>query len=150
MTKNTSTKKFCPKCDRFWPRDNFYKNKALPDGLTGYCKEHMKALNKALKKSDPEYFSKTNSASKRANRFNMTKEEFENMLKEQNNKCAICQNDLNDKFNIDHDHSCCDGRYSCGECVRGILCGNCNRGLGQFKDNIEFLKSAIAYLQKSQ
>jgi len=147
MTKNTADKKFCPKCDKFHLRSNFYKNKALSDGLSGYCKDHMKAMNKALKESKPEYFSMTNSIQKRARRFGLTQEQFEKMMQDQNGKCLLCDVNLNNvQFNIDHDHKCCEGRYSCGKCVRGILCGMCNRGLGHFKDNIQTLEKAIKYL----
>jgi len=31
--------------------------------------------------------------------------------------------------------------------VRGLLCSQCNQGLGRFKDSVELLKNAIAYLQ---
>jgi hypothetical protein len=30
---------------------------------------------------------------------------------------------------IDHDHDCCPGSYTCGKCVRGVLCAPCNRTL---------------------
>ena len=53
-----------------------------------------------------------------------------------------------EKVAIDHDHNCCPGDHSCGDCVRGILCPDCNRGLGSFHDNIEFLKNAIIYLRR--
>ena len=149
MKKNTTDKKFCPKCDRFHPRSNFYKNKALPDGLMGYCKEHARAMNKKFKEDNVELISRMNSIQKRARRFGLTQEQFEKMMSDQNEKCFICKVSLKtQQFNIDHDHSCCEGRYSCGKCVRGILCGNCNRGLGMFKDNLEYLKSAIKYLDQ--
>jgi len=34
--------------------------------------------------------------------------------------------------------------------IRGVLCNNCNTGLGKFYDDIELLKTAINYLQKFQ
>ena len=148
MTKNTNEKKFCPKCDRFYTRDNFYKNKAAPDGLTGYCKECDKKKNRERKMAKSDYYSDMNKMYKRFRRFNITKEQFEKMMEDQEWKCKICKSDLQERFAIDHNHSCCEGRYSCGKCVRGILCTNCNLGLGNFKDNIDYLKSAIAYLQK--
>jgi hypothetical protein len=38
-------------------------------------------------------------------------------------------------ISIDHDHRCCDGTYSCGQCVRAILCRNCNTGIGMLRDD---------------
>ena len=49
---------------------------------------------------------------------------------------------------IDHDHTCCPGDRSCGECVRGLLCSNCNAGLGQFRDSQEALRGAVEYLDR--
>ncbi|MEV4708088.1 endonuclease VII domain-containing protein [Actinoplanes sp. NPDC049316] len=51
--------------------------------------------------------------------------------------CAICGGD--DPQHLDHDHRT-------GE-VRGILCFNCNGGLGQFRDDPVLLADAIAYLK---
>lgn len=45
----------------------------------------------------------------------------------------------------DHDHS---SRRMCGDCVRGLLCGNCNHALGLLDDNIDTLRSMIAYLKE--
>lgn len=50
-------------------------------------------------------------------------------------------------LSVDHDHSCCPGEETCGKCVRGFLCVNCNRGLGCFKDRDDVLKKAWGYLQ---
>lgn len=50
-------------------------------------------------------------------------------------------------FHIDHDHACCGAKGSCGNCVRGLLCGACNSGLGQFRDSVDRMKQAIVYLE---
>ena len=146
--KNTKDRKYCPKCDRFYTRDNFYKNKSAADGLAGYCKECDKNTNKERKLAKADYYSDMNKIYKRLRIYNITKEQFETIMEDQRWVCLICKNDLKENFNIDHDHACCEGRYSCGKCIRGILCGNCNRGLGHFKDSKEYLKSAIDYLSK--
>lgn len=47
---------------------------------------------------------------------------------------------------IDHDHSCCPGEITCGECIRGILCRRCNSGLGLFRDDWRIAQNAMKYL----
>jgi hypothetical protein len=49
---------------------------------------------------------------------------------------------------VDHDHNHCKGDRSCGDCVRGLLCADCNRGLGSFHDCIRYLLNAVKYLRK--
>jgi hypothetical protein len=53
---------------------------------------------------------------------------------------------------VDHDHACCprDVTRTCGNCVRGFLCNDCNTGLGMFKDNPRRLHFAAEYLQRVQ
>ena len=47
----------------------------------------------------------------------------------QGGRCAICQRSTGQRkrLAVDHDHRCCPGPVSCGRCVRGLLCGPCNR-----------------------
>lgn len=59
-----------------------------------------------------------------------------------NTHCRICNKKFSDIGAIDHDHS--NGN------IRGVLCHNCNRALGYFKDDIKILKNAIKYLQNSR
>lgn len=59
----------------------------------------------------------------------------------QKGRCKICREKLT-QYHVDHDHE--TGEF------RGLLCGNCNVGLGCFKDNIESLKRAIVYLLESK
>jgi hypothetical protein len=67
-------------------------------------------------------------------------------LHEQNWKCAICRTvgfkmreDHVSGLNLDHDHV--TGK------ARALLCHNCNRGLGLFQDNPDFLRAAANYLE---
>lgn len=52
------------------------------------------------------------------------------------------------KLAVDHDHSCCPGPISCGQCVRGLLCAPCNRNvLGHLRDDPEALRRLAGYLE---
>lgn len=69
------------------------------------------------------------------------------MLAGQGDRCLVCSIPLTlDTAVVDHDHACCPPKRSCGKCVRGALCRNCNLGLGYFKDRPDVLRQAIAYL----
>lgn len=61
------------------------------------------------------------------------------MIDVRNSQCDICK-EVMVKPNVDHCHS--TGR------IRGMLCWNCNTGLGKFRDNIDYLNNAIAYLEE--
>lgn len=56
----------------------------------------------------------------------------------QSYSCQICGESDQDKLCIDHSHE--------SNKIRGVLCRNCNSGLGMFKDNRDYLERAIAYL----
>lgn len=73
---------------------------------------------------------------------------WKKLLAFQDGKCPICQraNGATRRLSTDHDHSCCNGSTSCGECVRGLLCRPCNDMLGHGRDTIEFFERAIEYL----
>lgn len=62
---------------------------------------------------------------------------YDAMVKGQEYKCAICKQES--ELVIDHCHK--------DEYIRGLICSNCNKGLGMFKDNVEYLESAIFYLK---
>ena len=82
-------------------------------------------------------------------KYGMDDHSFHCMLEKQGGLCAICLSVLGDDtkdIHIDHDHSCCPGVKSCGRCVRGLLCKDCNRGLGLFRDNPVSLENASRYI----
>lgn len=70
-------------------------------------------------------------------RFNLTVEQYDAMLEAQGGVCAICKNPpKNVRLHVDHDHACCPGKRVCGQCVRGLLCWNCNKFLGLLEGHI--------------
>lgn len=84
-----------------------------------------------------------------AGRFNIPLAKLKEMYVLQNFKCKICKKECDryKNLSIDHDHKCCpENGKSCGLCVRGLLCSNCNHGLGNFKDDPKLLLNAIEYL----
>jgi hypothetical protein len=81
----------------------------------------------------------------------MKKEKYEEILKYQNNVCAICgkkESAKSSKGNkikelaVDHSHKT--------GIIRGLLCMSCNRGLGCFYDDTSLLEKAIKYLENNK
>lgn len=72
-------------------------------------------------------------------RYGIELEEYEQMLEDQGGTCYICDNPPGKyRLSVDHCHE--------SGTVRGLLCHDCNHGLGKFKDNIGLLFRAIKYL----
>ena len=87
--------------------------------------------------------------------YGLSPEDYQEMLAGQDNKCAICKLPFTETPAVDHDHTCCIGRSAdkttrktCGKCVRGLLCMNCNAALGNFGDDIQLLLNAVEYLRR--
>ena len=75
-------------------------------------------------------------------KYGISEADYERMFKEQNEVCAICKRHQRfQRLAVDHDHK--TGK------VRGLLCVNCNRGLGRFFDSPIRLRSAADYLEKA-
>ncbi len=85
-------------------------------------------------------------------KYNLTVDQFNTLINSQNNQCAICFRDFTvsgiTQACIDHDHSCCNKEGSCGKCVRGLLCFECNKALGCLKDDLVITRNAVKYLEK--
>lgn len=78
-------------------------------------------------------------------RYNIDEAEFNRLLALQDGHCALCFH--SEKLVVDHDHACCPGGRSCGECVRGLLCVRHNLLLGMGHDDPGELEAAAAYLR---
>ena len=120
---------------QFCPRGH---DRALPNALNrrGECRECERAVKREAYTSDPRVYK---DRMLRRN-YGIGLDSYERLLKMQDGKCAIC-GDIEDgrALAVDHDHV--TGK------VRGLLCANCNNGLGRFKDDAERLKAAVRYLE---
>ena len=135
--------KQCAACLAWYPVDDFEYRKHW--GFLDRCKACREIANdeyigKQRKSVDPVKSREYHLRSK----YNLTPSDFDEMMVEQDGKCAICRCDAVDSKNgilhVDHDHKT-------GE-VRGLLCNDCNITLGKFQDDVERFKSAIKYLEK--
>ncbi len=119
------------------PLDDFYQNGPRPRGSCKPCFLARQAAN-------PQWRRGARSANAKR-RYGVN---LDALLAAQNGLCAnpACDAPATD---VDHDHLCCPTRAeSCGECVRGILCGGCNRALGSVNDDVLRLYGLIEFLNK--
>jgi hypothetical protein len=75
--------------------------------------------------------------------YGITLEDYNRMLSEQNDCCAICgkhKDNFQRGLSVDHNHVT--------HKVRALLCHKCNTGLGNLGDDINILQKAIDYLNK--
>lgn len=106
----------------------------------------------ALRKDNPKWKATAKKAQRRhrlKSLFGLTEDQYNRQLEAQDNKCAICRTSDPGKsgryagpcrFAVDHNHDT-------GQ-IRALLCGQCNKGLGHFKDNPDLLREAYRYLEQ--
>lgn len=83
-------------------------------------------------------------------KFGLTPEDYDRIVENQDSLCGLCNLPLGLDAVVDHDHACCPGIDSCGECIRSIIHRKCNAVLGMADDSVGLLKSAIEYLERNQ
>jgi hypothetical protein len=101
-----------------------------------YCSERCKkaATDARWREKAPGYM--------RQYLYGITPEEYDALFASQGYRCAICGGDTpNAKgWHLDHDHS--------SKAIRGVLCGPCNNGLGNFRDDPAILRAAAEYVMR--
>jgi hypothetical protein len=171
--------KICATCKIKKVLSEFNKNKKAKDGLNSSCRncqklyqikwndlnrEKVKIYSKKYRNENKKEWLKRNKDWRESHKehlknyrheqdlvynYNITREQYNQMLESQNGVCAICGKEetiVDKRINriillaVDHDHQ--TGK------VRGLLCSHCNKALGGFKDNTGLLNKAINYLNK--
>jgi hypothetical protein len=111
--------KRCNKCDIDMPISEFGVDNSKTTKLSSHCK-------KCERNNQLKY------------KFGITLIKYQQLLESQKSCCAICRQPFVGSHNkktapvVDHNHTTNE--------VRGLLCNGCNRGVGQFKDDVQILK----------
>jgi protein-arginine kinase activator protein McsA len=112
----------CKHCKLELPLHKFHNDRRTPNRVYPVCKSCRSKHRRLIDISESKY---------------------KEILESQNNECAICctnAEEFKTALSVDHDYS--------NDKVRGLLCTNCNMGLGQFKDSLSNLHRAMMYLAK--
>lgn len=160
----------CTKCKLDKPLDRFTKSTQTKSGYLGYCKDcdnlRKRASEAKLKEENPEAWKEKQDQYRKTYRnnhkekvaasdrrrsliakFGITPEQYDELLQRQNGVCAICDEAPGKRrFAVDHDHSCCPTQKTCGLCIRGLLCSNCNTALGLLKEDRDRILKMIKYV----
>lgn len=123
-----SNQNICVSCKSIKPLEAFRKSIHVKTGYLNTCKACLKVREKNIKLKLA---------------YNINLDEFNLLLKKQNNTCAICKTDFQIK------DICVDHCHKTGK-VRGLLCHPCNRSIGMLKERKDVLYSAIRYLKLAQ
>ena len=132
--------KTCIDCGQELPRSKFHIRNNRKIGIESRCKDCSNAKKREYRKNNKDLIRAQNK--RRVPGWDIDR--YNEYLELQQGKCAICGTTeyTNKDWCADHDHATNQ--------PRGLLCGRCNAGLGYFKDNPEYLQSAINYLSKWQ
>lgn len=150
ITHRGPTARLCEPCGKERNRASALKYYAAdPNGVRQRISETWHALPKEEKLA--------RSRLQALKKFGLTPESYAAMLEAQGGVCKICKRPETHEYQgvvvqmcVDHDHSCCPGKWTCGKCVRGLLCHDCNAGLGYFEDSIQAMLTAVEYLETWQ
>lgn len=148
--------KTCTRCGETKPIDDYWNQRARPDGKAPWCKACQAAWKAEYRQKNREAelakdrersrrWRARNDKSEQTRRllYGMSPGQYDQMLADQGGVCAICGKaptgtGSRSKLRVDHCHT--SGR------VRGLLCNSCNLAVGNFRDDPEIMRKAIEYL----
>lgn len=144
FVRRSGMQKKCTRCLKTKPETDFYAYTERDPHVTGKrhsaCKQCEHEARSAHRKAHPQLASANARRCKIKRLFGITPEQYDIISKKQKGVCAICLRPSPDgrRLHIDHCHT--------KNKVRGLLCHDCNRGIGMFRDNPVLIKRALHYL----
>jgi hypothetical protein len=152
--------KACTKCNLSKSVNSFSKDKKKSDGLCSQCKSCQNSDKKRNNEVRKKYYKRNKAvilgglrqkykadplAAKSRDlkkAYGIDIDQYNTMLELQGTSCAICKkhsSTFKKALAVDHCHTT--------DKVRGLLCVNCNRAVGNLKDSIDLAKNLISYLE---
>jgi hypothetical protein len=167
LEKDALRVKICRKCQVGKPLDSYYAYKNTKK-IYSACKQCCGGCNRAWREANPDRVREHNqrrgtqwTPEARAKyaiterekhdsylwrHYGITLKQYEKMLADQGGVCAICKQECNrqnsKRLCVDHDHGT--------GVVRGLLCFQCNVGIGKFKESLDILRKAVRYMESHQ
>jgi Recombination endonuclease VII len=123
----------CPRCQEIKALEDFSRNRSSKNGFGSYCKP---CHNQVVRANRLKHHGSTRSFHPNR-RYRVDAAQVAWMILQQGGVCALCGSGKPE--HVDHDHGT--------KRVRGILCFNCNRGLGKFCDDTGLMGRAAEYLE---
>lgn len=129
--------RYCSSCKRNKSDSSFYKS----SGKNDWCIECRKDYNDKRRYGEKRELELRQRRHRHLmSKYKISLEDYEILLAEQDNSCFICKKIGKQSLAVDHNHNT--------GAVRGLLCNNCNTGLGNLRESIDNLERAIKYLKK--
>lgn len=126
--------------------DEIKSPKEMSKVRIGLCKACSNAKTREWKAANPNEWDRHARKYHLRAKYGIDEVDFDRMMADQQQQCAICESPLSDRKgerpHIDHCHET--------GVVRGLLCPQCNWGLGAFRDNLANIRRAAAYLERAQ
>lgn len=148
--------KWCPTCSEEKSVRLFYKHRAFKDGLKKQCKECENAASRLryqrLKDAGEVSIKnkrETNRSGMLRRQYGITQDQYDELLKKQDFRCAICRkhrDECKTNFHVDHAHS--ESKWVPAGAIRGLLCWSCNRQLIGDRTNADLYLAASEYLKR--
>ena len=157
----------CTRCkeEKELTEENFKRRKGYAEGFHTWCIDCMNQYNADYQTKDrderPEFY-RAREFAREMKKYGTTVEWYRDKLIEQSGICALCKHLSHhhgtiQRLQVDHNHDCCDLKTkSCGKCLRGLLCADCNIRLAPVEDVLKqgtivplagtWLSKALAYL----
>ena len=138
--------KVCFRCGHEKATTEYNKHKPASDGLLPYCKQcYKESHSTATAKYHATHKGKIKARNKLQHllrKYGLTEFEYQSLIIGCNGRCEICgksEIDTGMPLGIDHNHL--TGK------VRGVLCRQCNAGIGSLMDSPSLIREALKYLE---